>query len=255
MARNYSSEALILSVSPQGENNRSICIFTPEDGISYAVLYGGPKSKMRSLVSPWNRGILYLYKDEVRRTVKITDFDVHCFHLTFRENLFKSWSASLASEMMIKTRCAGSPAESWTLMNGFLDGLDLCDENNGRLGLIRFLWRYLGLLGIRPDISRCNRCSEPFFTGNFTDDTVLFSLSEYGFLCMNCADPNVPGILTVSREALCYLAAVSELSPKEVRAIHISAESVNQMKQLVFILSESAAGTKLASIESGIGIL
>ena len=162
MQRNFITDALVLSVSPAGENNRSVCILSADRGILWGILYGGPKSKMRSLVSPFNRGKMYLYHDAVKKTVKITDFDVEKFHYSFRESLFKSWAASLACELVIKTKAAGSPEECWNLANGFLDGLDLCNEKAGKLGLIRFLWRYLGLLGVQPDTDACPDCQQKF---------------------------------------------------------------------------------------------
>src|SRR5574344_858246 len=113
MPRNTSFESLILSTRPQGENNRSVCAFSSDDGIFYATLYGGPKSKLRALASPFNRGRMWLYRDEVRKTAKITDFDVQNFHPSFRENLYKSWAASLAAEVILKTKCAGSAEQCW----------------------------------------------------------------------------------------------------------------------------------------------
>lgn len=256
MARNSITQALILSTTPSGENNRSVCYFSPDSGISYAILYGGPKSKMKGLVLPFNRGNLYIYTDEVRKSTKITDFDVQNFHPTFRESLFKSWAASLAAEIIIKTRAAGSPSDCWILINGFLDGLELTDEKNGRLGMIRFLWRYLDLLGILPDTENCCSCGSSFFAGNFEENEVSslnkYNPSENGFYCKNCASENG---FDISFQALHYLNATTKKTPKEVRAIQIDANSVNQMKQLVFYLIEVAVGQKLKSIESGLGIL
>ncbi|MBR1722131.1 MAG: recombination protein O N-terminal domain-containing protein, partial [Treponema sp.] len=123
--RNFSTPALILSVQLQGESNRRVTIFSPHEGIFTATLYGGPKSKLRALVSPMNSGLIYLYRDEVKNQIKITDFDVKNYHLSFRENLFKTWAASFATEILIKTKCAGSSEEAWRIMNGFLDGLEL----------------------------------------------------------------------------------------------------------------------------------
>ena len=149
LMRNISMPALILSVQISGENNRRVTIFSPSEGIHFATLYGGPKSKLRSLVSPMNSGVIYLYRDEVKNQTKITDFDVKNCHLSFRENLFKTYASSLATEILIKTKCAGFPEEAWKIVNGFLDGIELSSEEESRLGLIRFLWRYLALLGVR----------------------------------------------------------------------------------------------------------
>ena len=175
MQRNVITDALILSVSQLGENNRSVCMLTPDDGISYAVLYGGPKSKLKGLVSPFCRGKIYLYCDNVKKSTKITDFDVKNFHLSFRESLFKSWAASLACEIALKTKCAGNASECWYLLNGFLDGLELCDDANGQLGLIRFLWRYLGILGLRPESKYCGVCNKGLLLDEESADAAQLS--------------------------------------------------------------------------------
>jgi len=258
--RNFSTAALVLSVQMQGENNRLARIFSPEEGIFYATLYGGPKSKMRSLVSPMNSGVMYLYRDQVKNQTKITDFDVKKSHLSFRENLFKSYASSLATEILIRTKCAGSPGESWKIINGFLDGMDLSSEDESRLGLIRFLWRYLGLLGVKPDTASCYSCASSLHAGKFSNDALSleygFSPFDNGFICPECqASSDKKSNFVLSKAALTYLEAVTSLSPKEVRQIVISGKTLLQMKELVYFLIEQACGSKLKSLESGMGIL
>ena len=188
--RNFSTPALILSVQMSGESNRRVTVFSPSEGIFFATLYGGPKSKMRALVSPMNSGILYLYRDEVKNQTKITDFDVKNYHLSFRENLFKTYAASFVTELLIKTKCAGSNQESWKIINGFLDGIELSDENEARLGLVRFLWRYLGLLGVRPDSKYCCSCASSLHGDKFNGDSLslryFFAREENAFVCPDC---------------------------------------------------------------------
>ena len=256
--RNFSTPALILSTQISGENNRRVTVFSPDEGIHFATLYGGPKSKLRSLVSPMNSGLLYLYRDQVKNQTKITDFDVKNYHLSFRENLFKTYAASFATEILIKTKCAGSPKEAWKIINGFLDGIDLSSEDESRLGLIRFLWRYLGLLGVRPDSAFCVSCASSLHSGKFTSDSLSLKYSyspfENGFLCPDCSSFQA-GTFTLSKAALTYLEAVSSLSPKEVRKIAVSGKTLLEMKNLVYNLIEQNCGSKLNSLESGIGIL
>ncbi|MBQ9206025.1 MAG: DNA repair protein RecO [Treponema sp.] len=257
--RNVSTPALILSVAMSGENNRRVTIFSPDEGIFFATLYGGPKSKLRSLVSPMNSGIIYLYRDEVKNQTKITDFDVKKYHLSFRENLFKSWAASFATEILIKTKCAGALKESWRILNGFLDGMDFSDENESRLGLVRFLWRYLALLGVKPNTATCCSCGTSLHTHTFSDDSLsdsyVFSHMENGFSCSDCAHYENSMDFVLSKTALTYLEAVTSLSPKDVRKLAVSGKTLNEMKQLAYFLIEQACGTKLKSLESGIGIL
>ncbi len=263
--RNTYGPALILTVQPSGENNRSITVFSPEEGIFYATLYGGPKSKMRALVSPMNSGILYLYRDTSKRSVKITDFDVRNYHLSFRENLFKTYAAAFASEILIKTKCAGSPEETWKIMNGLLDGMELSDERESRLGLIRFIWRYLDILGVKPDTSRCCHCGKSLHAGKFTDDALsfnyVFDQGENGFICPDCLGQDESSAsfhnirFSLGKEALTYLEAVTSLKPKEVRQIIIDEKTLMEMKEFCFLLIENATGCRLKSLESGIGIL
>ena len=257
--RNLSTPALILSVAMSGENNRRATVFSPDEGIFSATLYGGPKSRMRSLVSPMNSGTLYLYRDESKNQTKITDFDVKNYHLSFRENLFKTYAASLATEILLKTKCAGSPQESWRILNGFLDGMEFSDENESRLGLIRFLWRYLGLLGVRPDTALCCSCGASLHSMKITGEALscgyVFSRAENGFVCPDCASFEKKEDFPLSKEAVTYLEAVSALSPREARALKVSGAALSEMKRISYSLTEQACGAKLKSLESGTGIL
>ena len=122
---------------------------------------------------------------------------------TIRENLYKTYAAALCTELVIKTKCAGSIDKSWTLLNGFLDGLELCKEKNQcTAGLIRFLWRYIDLMGIKPDSSRCSHCGQIFFTSKNLTDTVsytsegaVFNPQENSFICQSCTNEKVPFFL------------------------------------------------------------
>ena len=256
--RNFSTPALILTVQLQGESNRRITIFSPNEGIFTAMLYGGPKSKLRALVSPMNSGLIYLYRDEVKNQIKITDFDVKNYHLSFRENLFKTWAASFATEILIKTKCAGASEEAWRIVNGFLDGLELSGEEESRLGLVRFLWRYLALLGVKPDTASCCGCGASLHSDRFTGDSFswryAFSSINNSFMCPNCSRFEKSGV-ELSKAAITYLEAVSSLSPKDVRNIRVSQETFLEMKSLAYALIEEACGAKLKSLESGRGIL
>ena len=250
--RNSSMDALILSVKQQGEQNYSVCMLSAELGVFYATLYGGAKSKKRAFVQQFNSGRLYLYTDESHHLKKITDFDVKDMHLSLRTNLYKLWAANLASEIVLKTQCAGDFKNAFILLSAFLDGIDRSTENGARLGTLRFLWRYLALLGVQPDPTSCAHCSSPLQGGTYTG----FS---NGFLCHDCSPQSsltpTEESLSLSREALAYLDAINSKSPREVRETPLSTEDALSIKHLTFRLIEQAAGTRLKSLESGMGIL
>ncbi|MCR4900722.1 MAG: DNA repair protein RecO [Treponema sp.] len=245
MNRSYYTNAIILNLKPVGENNNSVTLLTPDKGIIYATLYGGPKSKLRSQVALWHSGIIWLYEVPEKNQIKISDMDVKNFHQSFGENLFKMYAASLAAELAIKTRCAGSAEQCFTLLLGFLDGMELCDEEQSRLGLIRFLWRYLELMGIRPDTSDSEA---------FTSD----SISYYNIID-NCftweRDEQSTHLIPVKNRSVQYLAAISNLSPSEVRKIPVDKEVYEEIKQFVFFLLEKNLESELNTIKTGTGIL
>ncbi len=275
MNRNSRIDALVLAVKPTSLDNRSVCLLT-KDGIEWATLFGGPKSKLRGAVSPWNSGVAYLYKNEEKGSAKITDFDVKKYHPSFRENLFKSFAAALAGEIVQKSSAAGSPGQCYVLLNGFLDGMDLCDEGAARLGLLRFLWRYVDLLGVRPQADSCPRCQKDFFSEGLVDGDgalnfvqsalesnlggkkyFLYSQAENAFVCPDCFSPNEKGH-RLSEAALYYLNVSTQKQLAGMAAARkavISGRDVMDLKAFLHELVESALGIKLKALESGKGVL
>lgn len=262
MNRSSSKPAIILNIKLLGENNSTVTLLTPDSGIIYATLYGGPKSKMKSLISQFNSGNIWLYENPEKKQIKISDFEVTSYHLSFSQSLYKMYAASLAVEIIIKTHCAGSSEQGFLLLKGFLDGMDLCNEEQSRLGLIRFLWRYLQLLGIQPEINICDQCEKTFFNSLFTIDSLFhYNIRGNNFVCNECfsqlqdSSLNNTKSFLLSYGALFYLYGITNFSPKEARSLKISKSEYEQIKQLVFFLIENNAGTKLNSIETAVGIL
>ena len=260
MNRSTSTSAIVLSLRPLGENNSSVTLLTSDNGIVYAVLYGGPKSRLRSLVSQWNSGKVWLYENPEKNQIKISDFEVVNYHPSFSQNLFKSYAASLAAEIAIKTRCAGSASQCHRLVSGFLDGMELCDEEQSRLGLLRFLWRYLELLGIQPNSHACCNCGKTFLDTRFAPNAVsYYNGMENSFICPDCVESGGSSqsgnMINVHFSAVQYLSALTVLSPSEARKLSIDQEVYGQIRQLVFFLIENSIDQKLNSIETGMGIL
>ena len=260
MNRSTSTSAIVLSLRPLGENNSSVTLLTSDNGIVYAVLYGGPKSRLRSLVAQWNSGKVWLYENPEKNQIKISDFEVVNYHPSFSQNLFKSYAASLAAEIAIKTRCAGSASQCHRLVSGFLDGMELCDEEQSRLGLLRFLWRYLELLGIQPNSHACCNCGKTFLDTRFAPNAVsYYNGMENSFICPDCVESGGSSqsgnMINVHFSAVQYLSALTVLSPSDARKLSIDQEVYGQIRQLVFFLIENSIDQKLNSIETGMGIL
>ncbi len=252
--RNKKISALILSCKKQGENNR-LATYITRDGIFQSVLYGGPKSKLKSLVQQFNSGTLFTYSDESKHTSKITDFDVKGYHLGIRNDIYKIYAANLACEIVMKTKCAGDSENAFVLLNAMLDGIDRSSEKESRLGLLRFLWRYTGLLGVQPDVTHCAECKEFLLSSSGGG---FYSERHSGIICQECMSENdaeKSSGLFLDIHALTYLAAINELKPSKVRELIVPAESAYVMKSFLFSLMEKCVDTRLESLEGGRGIL
>lgn len=249
MARHSLEQALILNSRQIGEDNRIIIMLSPERGIFEAVLYGGRKSRLRSMVSPWHSGNIWLYNDTTRHSIKISDFEPVSFRPSLRENIYKNMAASLATELVIKTNAAGENQKTWYLLCGFLDGLELSTENECKKGLLRFLWRYLGILGERPDSVNCVRCEEVI-----SSDYANYLDSEHGFSCSDCSHPE-ESYIQLSKEALNYLSVSAIETGSQARAMPLSKQSEEQIRKLLFHLLNFSTGIKLNTLEASIGIL
>jgi DNA repair protein RecO (recombination protein O) len=206
--RSSSSEALVLGVRNGLSDHRIVTLLEAETGVFQAMLFGGPKSALRSRVSPWHSGTLWLYSADKAGLPKIIDFDPRAFRIGLRENLLKACNANIACEVVIKSSGAGSPGPAWRLTTAFLDGLETAPLDDCTPALLRFLWRYLILLGVAPDIED----------------------------------------LPVSPGGASYLHAVGTQRPAESRKLCLSNEDVDSLKTALFMLVEQALGTRLVSL-------
>lgn len=255
MNRNSETEATVLATKQIGEQNRLVTLFVPKDGIITAVLYGGPKSKLRAMVSPYHRGRMWLYTDSVRHTCKISDFDVQNFRPGIRESLFKTWTASLCAELIIKTYAHGE--STYKLVQGFLDGLDIADEVQAKIGLLRFLWRYQCELGLQYNTATCVQCGA-LLSGFKKDETVLPLQSIGGFLCPDCCkttDTKAALMNPLTLEGVFYLQAIENAPPQEVRMMKINQTTFSSLQGFLFERTNRAADYKLKTLETSSLIL
>ncbi len=244
-SRSWSSPALVLSLSAFGEANREASVLTEDRGLIKAAVFGGPKSRLRAAAAPYHSGRMWFYSDPVKKTTKITDFDVQNWREGIRESLAKTWSASLCAEVVLRSHGSAS----WRLVNGFLDGINLSDESACEPALIRFLWRVIAAAGLRVDIETCARC------GKVADGGMLWYIPvEDGCACEECtaqAEMTFP----LSAESRFYLAAAESANMRASRALPLSAQSLSALRDFLFFLAEKMLGGKLKTVRSAAGLI
>jgi DNA repair protein RecO (recombination protein O) len=155
--------ALVLRVRPSGEANREAWMLTAEEGLVRATVFGGPKSKLRAHVAPYHRGKLWIYLDPVRDSRKITDFDVQSWKPGIRESYERSSAAAAIAETILAAYGGGgSPKEAFALADASLEALEAADAGGCERFFIYFLWKWAGILGIRPDLDETEYDGEAF---------------------------------------------------------------------------------------------
>ncbi len=257
--RSWSSEALILSVKDFGEGHRNAVLLLPGEEhcsrILEAAVFGGPKSKMRGLVVPYQSGTVWLYSNPIKNSNKITDFKVTEYRIGLRDNLTRLWCAAFASELAVKLK--GNI--DWEILNFFLTGISYSNEAECRTALLRFLWRVIIFSGIAPEVETCNRCglhlsgkieNLSFVKNNENEEVLFYIPNEDACVCKNCLQKGEPNF-KLSSESLLYLFAVKNLIPKISRTLNISEKTYSELKHFLFYLIKSQTEGTFRTLESG----
>jgi DNA repair protein RecO (recombination protein O) len=214
--RLFTYSALILRVRPSGEANREAWILTAEEGLVRATVFGGPKSKLRAHVAPYHRGKLWIYRDPVRDSRKITDFDVQSWNSGIRESYERSSVAAAIAETILAAYGGGGAwEETFDLVDASLAALESAEPRGCERTFIYFLWKWAGILGIRPDLNE----------------------TDY--------DDGEPGALGPGARA--WLGAALELSPSQMARRTMDGVSLRQARLFVTTIVGNALGKRLGT--------
>ena len=276
--RNLVYDALILRTRESPAGDRILTMMTAEAGLVDVFVFGGPKSKLRSLASPFASGRAFVYLEPAKDFRKLSDFEVRESYPALREELGRLWAAGLVAELLIKTSGGGGDFPFvLALGRDTLRALDMQSAERGDYAVLLFLWRLVGLLGLGPDTESCASCGRDLATaalgeGRGAPPAFAFSFGAGGFLCPYCDRGSLRG----SSAAGEYVAASSPNFARESdaslrllpAALHwlrdsedrpfaeaVSAEldkpSLAALKALLFGLARRAAEAPLASLAAG----
>lgn len=258
--RNLVYQCLVLRAKEAPSGSRILSLMTAETGIVDVFVFGGPKSKLRSLASPFSAGRAFVYYDPIRDFYKLSDFEVIESFPSLREGLRKLMAAGLVAEFLQKTSGGGGDfPRVLDLSLEALRGLEALPEEKADYPALLFLWRMLGILGLLPDAGSCASCGSPLDC----DAACCYSAQAGGFLCARCAEAeafatqegHVFEVWPISGGAHRWLAKSSPLAFPEVLAATLSPSSLAGLKSLVFGLAAKAAEGPLASLKPGMGLL
>ena len=151
--RSYTYNALTLRVKPSGESNREAWFLTAEEGIIKATVFGGPKSRLRARVAPYHEGKLWIYRDPVRDSRKVSDFDVQLYRTGIRELYERAMCSGAVAETILAFSGGGyGGEEALKLAGDVLNALEGADAASASRLIVYFLWHWAGILGEKPDL-------------------------------------------------------------------------------------------------------
>jgi DNA repair protein RecO (recombination protein O) len=277
-SRNLVYEAIVLRARESPAGDRIVSLMTAEAGIVDAFVFGGPKSRLRSLSSPYAMGRAFVYLDPVKDFRKLSDFEVRECFPGIREDLDRLWAAGLMAELLLKTSGGGGEFPLvLALTSDALGALDCADKRAAEYPLLVFLWRFLGLIGLAPETGVCVRCSsgltahEREAAASRREDAAsrgygrpaLYSYAEEGFLCPDCSGrapwvglPSASGGesceeeggLEVSAGAIRWLERAEALPFREALRARVDEASLRGLKAILYYLARKAADSDLASL-------
>lgn len=157
--RNHVHDAVALRARESPAGDRILTFMTRDAGLVDAFVFGGAKSKIRSLASPYVHGTAFIYADPVKDYRTLRDFEALEVFPGLRESLGRLWGASVAAEMNLRTSVPGGEnEEAMDLLLSVLRALQDSGEAEAAYPVLLFLWRHLGIMGLKPDTSWCQHC-------------------------------------------------------------------------------------------------
>ncbi len=257
MSRNQTSSAIVLRSYPIGEIHLGLTLFTEDGGLLQAIAHGAnsKRGKLRGLTNPFCYGTAFLYHDPVKKSTKVSDFDVQNFFIGLRENVRRYYTASLWAEVVLKSFGGGESARPlFALFVSSLSLLDGAAEENIAVASIQFLARYLAIVGHLPDTSECGACGRPLSTAaSAAGPAVSYSAAREVFLCDRCAGPDQ---MQLPAAALAYLEeSLGRARIEDAVAVSVDTAVVQRLTPLLYALVGSLVETPLSTLEVGRGIL
>jgi DNA repair protein RecO (recombination protein O) len=249
MKRIQRTELIVLKSEKSGENHRLVTMFTGDFGLVRALAFGaaGSKSAMRATTIPFCRAEGELYHDPVKDLWRISHLNGKKLYDGIRENLKKFYTVSFMSEVILKSY-GGGDERVFRLFAKTLDLIDAaCDEIEIEKLLVLYLWRYLWMNGVLPDLTECSSCGR-----DLGSQESLYYSNDGLFTCSSCRS----GIqLELNQHALNYLYTTSTMTYEKALPVQIDESSFYSLKKCLILIVQALVEYPLKTLQSGRGFL
>jgi recombinational DNA repair protein (RecF pathway) len=112
----------------------------------------------------------------------------------------------------------------------------------------QYLFRFLEVLGQRPDLEHCGLCASELDSSS----GVYLSREEQFLTCSRCTQPNA---LHLPAGALRYLQSTLKMPLAAAVRVGLEEKSLRALKESAYFLVQAVLETDLNALRSGVGIL
>jgi DNA repair protein RecO (recombination protein O) len=251
MGRTRITEAIVLRNNRIGDIHKGVVMLSVNEGLIRPIAHGAytAKGKLRGTTNFLCTGTAYLYADPVRDSLKLTDMDVRYFFSGIREDLVRLYTASLWAEVILSSFATGDETgDLYRLLIDALQFLEYADAPRAAVINVQFLWRYLQLSGLEPDLYQCAISGEALESG----EPIFYSRTDEGFCNHSYAQEQMirwlPGAAAYMRHTSQQRLALSlNVTPPS--------GAIARIKRVTYAILEEQLERPLRSIESSGGIL
>lgn len=251
MNRSYSTPAIILKNYRIADIHKGVVMLSRDDGLVHAIAHGAysHRGKLRGTTNFLCAGTAYLYANPIRSTIKLTDMDVSSYFSGIREDINRFYTASLWAESIVKTQALGGESDRLhALLIDALTELDTRPGSAAELLNIHFIWRFLLIGGMQPDLVHCAATGEFLAEG----EPIYYSPGDNGFCSRSNAHDQMivwqPGTAAFMRHAgtLPFADALRVRPPDGAPA---------RIKRVLYAVLLELVDAPLNSLTTGAGIL
>lgn len=249
----FTASALVLRLTPQGESDIRLDLFTRERGRLAALAKGGKRSRRRFTgllllahyleveLRPPRRGGELLWLDGAQLVLPF---------LGLRQDFRRFLAASPVLELLLRATAAGDPQPAvLELALLSLSRLEQADTPLEMLcALVVFLTRLLRELGYGLELRRCLRCGGPALEGQ----AARLSL-EGGLVCGRCGGGR--GVVQVPAGLVRGLAAAASLEPAALARLSFTPGTLRPALEFLSRFWRQVTGRELPSLAAAAGLL
>ena len=246
--RHQSHDALFLRSRDSPAGDRIVSLLTAEDGILDAFVFGGARSSLRASASPFVFAKVFIYSDPVKHYSKLEDLTILESFSRLRESYEKLWSASVVTELIVRTSgCGGEYEKVLDLALRTLRLLEKGEDGSADVILLAFLWKILEVMGLRPDLERCAHCGKEFGEigpDGATELGLFYSALHEGFVCGGCGEDST----ALGKDEILCLRAFALDSLEDCAKLQPAEETLASVKGIVYFLAQKAAEGSLLTL-------